>query len=132
MQQRRDHCARRKLRPMRKSVVTTVLTAVFVLYSFYQRAVGVPATADAGPIPAITSPASSSSHGPSVGSTPTPVPKAAQTPTGQPGSPYRDGTYAGAPADAFYGNIQVHCLLYTSDAADDLLCVDLGGRRIIK
>src|SRR5450756_3159122 len=24
------------------------------------------------------------------------------------------------------------CLLYTSDAADDLLCVDLGGRRIIK
>ena len=24
------------------------------------------------------------------------------------------------------------CLLYTSDAADDLLCVDLCGRRIIK
>ena len=24
------------------------------------------------------------------------------------------------------------CLLYTSDAADDLLCVDFGGRRIIK
>eukprot|EP00657_Telonema_sp_P-1_P006510 TRINITY_DN2535_c0_g1_i1.p1 TRINITY_DN2535_c0_g1~~TRINITY_DN2535_c0_g1_i1.p1 ORF type:complete len:124 (-),score=59.06 TRINITY_DN2535_c0_g1_i1:11-382(-) len=24
------------------------------------------------------------------------------------------------------------CLLYTSDAADDLLCVDLGGGRIIK
>ena len=27
---------------------------------------------------------------------------------------------------------EVTCLLYTSDAADDLLCVDLGGRRIIK
>ncbi len=26
----------------------------------------------------------------------------------------------------------VCCLLYTSDDADDLLCVDLGGRRIIK
>src|SRR5680860_1888385 len=25
-----------------------------------------------------------------------------------------------------------NCLLYTSDAADDLLCVDLGDRRIIK
>ena len=24
------------------------------------------------------------------------------------------------------------CLLYTSDAADDLLCVELGGRRIIE
>ena len=23
------------------------------------------------------------------------------------------------------------CLLYTSDAADDLLCVDLGGRRVL-
>ena len=29
-------------------------------------------------------------------------------------------------------NLIVSCLLYTSDAADDLLCVDLGGRRIIK
>ena len=26
----------------------------------------------------------------------------------------------------------MRCLLYTSDAADDLLCVDLGGRRIIQ
>ena len=32
------------------------------------------------------------------------------------------------------GLLEIHnvCLLYTSDAADDLLCVDLGGRRIIK
>ena len=30
-----------------------------------------------------------------------------------------------------FGSIDA-CLLYTSDAADDLLCVDLGGRRIIK
>ena len=29
---------------------------------------------------------------------------------------------------AWYGA----CLLYTSDAADDMQCVDLGGRRIIK
>ena len=28
--------------------------------------------------------------------------------------------------------VSLACLLYTSDAADDLLCVDLGGRRIIK
>ena len=26
----------------------------------------------------------------------------------------------------------ITCLLYTSDAADDMQCVDLGGRRIIK
>src|SRR5450756_1517933 len=37
--------------------------------------------------------------------------------------------------EATGGLVQQHaeaCLLYTSDAADDLLCVDLGGRRIIK
>ena len=34
--------------------------------------------------------------------------------------------------DADYSAGSIHCLLYTSDAADDLLCVDLGGRRIIK
>ena len=35
---------------------------------------------------------------------------------------------------SLYGRNRVSntCLLYTSDAADDLLCVDLGGRRIIK
>ena len=30
------------------------------------------------------------------------------------------------------GDLVGICLLYTSDAADDLLCVDFGGRRIIK
>ena len=30
-----------------------------------------------------------------------------------------------------YQKLNNLCLLYTSDAADDLLCVDLGGRRII-
>ena len=29
-------------------------------------------------------------------------------------------------------HIDITCLLYTSDAADDSLRVDLGGRRIIK
>src|SRR5450756_841183 len=35
-------------------------------------------------------------------------------------------------AMGFTGPETCGCLLYTSDAADDLLCVDLGGRRIIK
>ena len=30
------------------------------------------------------------------------------------------------------GELVNACLLYTSDAADDMQCVDLGGRRIIK
>src|SRR5450756_415699 len=39
---------------------------------------------------------------------------------------------AQAEASAMRGAKTQACLLYTSDAADDLLCVDLGGRRIIK
>ena len=41
----------------------------------------------------------------------------------------RRWTMVGSPVS---GTLPRLCLLYTSDAADDLLCVDLGGRRIIK
>ena len=41
------------------------------------------------------------------------------------------GGWIGAAAGLF-ALLALCCLLYTSDAADDLLCVDLGGRRIIK
>eukprot|EP00831_Metopus_contortus_P018861 TRINITY_DN18077_c0_g1_i5.p1 TRINITY_DN18077_c0_g1~~TRINITY_DN18077_c0_g1_i5.p1 ORF type:complete len:212 (-),score=29.76 TRINITY_DN18077_c0_g1_i5:35-670(-) len=34
--------------------------------------------------------------------------------------------------EEFVGGQYIICLLYTSDAADDTPCVDLGGRRIIK
>ena len=39
----------------------------------------------------------------------------------------RDGKFSSMDAA-----LLVPCLLYTSDAADDMQCVDLGGRRIIK
>ena len=42
---------------------------------------------------------------------------------GQHGQPRPQHLFVGERSD---------CLLYTSDAADDLLCVDPGGRRIIK
>ena len=34
--------------------------------------------------------------------------------------------------DEVIADLYITCLLYTSDAADDLLCVALGGRRIIQ
>ena len=37
-----------------------------------------------------------------------------------------------APAQGKYHGLFRYCLLYTSDAADELTCVDLGGRHIIK
>ena len=47
-------------------------------------------------------------------------------------NPSRLQRYFGANGDAEFDALFDFCLLYTSDAADDLLCVDLGGRRIIK
>ena len=55
-----------------------------------------------------------------------------------------DGDAMGSALGLYHWLIQKHhevtviapneypCLLYTSDAADDMQCVDLGGRRIIK
>ena len=45
---------------------------------------------------------------------------------------FRHVQKVGRAEDARVVHQHVDCLLYTSDAADDLLCVDLGGRRIIK
>ena len=47
---------------------------------------------------------------------------------------YQDGGYQLSYfQDLKQGTVDAHtCLLYTSDAADDLLCVDLGDCRIIK
>ena len=42
-------------------------------------------------------------------------------------NPYESTVYYSLQSNAFDGT----CLLYTSDAADDLLCVDLGGRLIL-
>ena len=38
----------------------------------------------------------------------------------------------GSAGGGIAGELEDHCLLYTSDAADERSSVDLGGRRIIK
>ncbi len=40
--------------------------------------------------------------------------------------------YKGQDRATYQNAYDIFCPLYTLDAADDLLCVDLGGRRIIK
>src|SRR5665213_3303828 len=40
-----------------------------------------------------------------------------------------DPTHESMMVDLLADHTWMTCLLYTSDAADDLLCVDLGGRR---
>ena len=44
-----------------------------------------------------------------ISSSPTPTPT--RTPTPTPAGKYKNGTYTGSPADAFYGNIQVKAVI---------------------
>ena len=57
------------------------------------------------------------------------VPRSVRAATNEWGKAWRSQTfeYGREPSDQ-----EMACLLYTSDAADDSLRVDLGGRRIIK
>jgi len=54
----------------------------------------------------------------------------------RPMAPVEQGDLLAIMSAGAYGAVQASnyntCLLYTSDAADDMQCVDLGGRRIIK
>lgn len=127
---------------MKKSVVTAIVTTVFVVYSFYQRTVGVQATADVGPGSTATSttpvPPQGSGGNPSPTSVPstarntarsnqsqgragngaTSAPQPASAPVQASGSPYRDGTYTGSTADAFYGNLQVQATITNGKLAN--------------
>jgi|SRR6185437_14499141 len=108
---------------MKKFIVSSIVVVSFIAYSFYQRLFGMQAT----PVISSANPSSKlSQSSPTITPTPTLVPtntpQAVQpnkeqlpTPTPIPtatpvpviASGFKDGTYTGDPADAFYGNIQV-------------------------
>ena len=50
--------------------------------------------------------------------TPTPVPTPTPTPVPKPKGKYKDGTYTGSVADAYYGNIQVQAVIQNSALSD--------------
>jgi uncharacterized protein with FMN-binding domain len=110
---------------MKKITLTVWFVALFVLYVAYERmnpapsAVGgspsvdqvasaAPATASAPPQPSsggtVVSASSADSGSPPASPQPT---AAAPTQTGQ----YRDGTYTGPSADAYYGNVKVEAIV---------------------
>ena len=113
---------------MRKFLISSLVIVGFTTYSFYIRSKGVPpqpiiATKTLPKVSAITptqiptstpvpsSPAASSPQtSVSVQPTATPQP-VVPTATPQPSSQYKDGTYTGSVADAYYGNIQVQATI---------------------
>ncbi len=116
----------------KKIALSSIVIVSFLGYSFYVKAEGInqmPALAPVGNnnrqammnsiptnTPTVTlfpsATPSPTSAGSSIVSTPTAVlPTSIPTPTPKPNSQYKDGTYTGSVADAFYGNIQVQATI---------------------
>ena len=104
---------------MKKFFVSAVVIISFISYSLYQKVYGVQAVPVISTkntiniqqnIPSITPSSTPTLTQPIQAktipsNTPTPIP------TSTPKSKYKDGTYTGDPADAFYGNIQVQATI---------------------
>jgi uncharacterized protein with FMN-binding domain len=115
---------------MKKFFVSSVVIIAFLAYSIYQRVNG------SNVMPVISPKVSLSQTSPIPTNTPTPIPTSVPTatsvpisqsitlqptptnkptpiptPTPTPRSGYKDGTYTGVAADAFYGNIQVQATI---------------------
>lgn len=101
---------------MKKLVLSGGVIIVFIFYGLHQRSevantVVIPpknlvlSTASSSPTPAPTVPPTPDSSG--YYATPAPTPTPTATPSGQ----YKNGTYTGSVADAYYGNIQVQATI---------------------
>lgn len=99
---------------MKKTLLSVIVIGMFAVYAFLQRQAG---GQTAFPV---SSPGSSGG-----GTAPTPEPTGMAAPTGSVagGTPptngqYRDGTYTGNSADAFYGNVQVRATIRNGKITD--------------
>lgn len=124
---------------MKKFFVSFTIIVAFVAYSLYQRVFSAQATPIITPIS--TTPSGFSQAVPTGTPTPTPIqskptltpfptqssqshkmPSSTPTPlphnTPKPNSPYKDGTYIGDAADAFYGNIQIQAIISNGKITD--------------
>lgn len=115
---------------MKKFIVSSFVIVTFVAYSLYQRVFGMHASPVIIPKNIGTIPSDAASPTPSLLQTSTPSPTRqispiSITPTSQPSTPtlkpssqYKDGSYTGDPADAFYGNIQVQATVTNGRITD--------------
>jgi uncharacterized protein with FMN-binding domain len=99
---------------MKKTIVAVVIIGAFVIYSFLHAHSGLVAV-----VPNTPSTSRSSSSSASATS-PTETPGAAVTPgtTAVPGSLYKDGSYTGSVADAYWGVVQVKAIIQNGKITD--------------
>ena len=96
---------------MKKLVLSISVVIVFATYAMYQKM---------GILPPIYTPERTGSDTPvgAVVPIPTPSPTGAPTPNPKPVGLYKDGSYTGIPADAYYGVIQVKAIVSHGKLSD--------------
>ena len=111
---------------MKKLLLSIIVIGVFAVYSAYARK---ESAAPVSELPVVLSPAPTDTSQPQVSDTQTQQPPSGPSPTTVPISPtaipqtstkgrYKDGTYTGSVADAFYGNIQVQAIIQGGAISD--------------
>lgn len=127
-------------RTIRKFFVSGFVVATFVAYALHERFGGAPASANATPLPLAAQPPAPSQRPPATAQPPkspqaavptAPPPPTARTlptvapteaptdaPVAQNNGLYRDGSYAGPVADAYYGNMQVQAVIQAGKLTD--------------
>lgn len=105
---------------MKRFILSGIVLIFFMMYSLYYRVAGQPAIPvvppknNPNPSPtAATQPAATNAPAP-TGTPVTPT----NTPTLTPRSGYKDGTFTGDAADAFYGYIQVQAIIQNGKITD--------------
>ncbi len=98
---------------MKKYAISFFLVIAFAFYAVLnnQSSIDVGPAAN-GPVAANTGPAANTPTGPAP--TPTPTPSPTPTPTPAPTQStglYKNGSYVGSAADAYYGNVQVKAIV---------------------
>lgn len=100
---------------MKKFLLSASVLIIFTIYALHTNLDTEGKSVVALRSPDVIFPSSSPSNTPvaTLGPTPVPVASASLTtsPTAQPVGKYKNGTYTGSVADAFYGNIQVQAVI---------------------
>lgn len=99
---------------LKKFLVSSFVVVIFSGYAIHTRTEREDAVvAIRTPVPAVTEvqPAPSATGGPTPGSPAVPAATAVAVATPRPSGKYKDGTYTGNVADAFYGNLQVQAVI---------------------
>jgi uncharacterized protein with FMN-binding domain len=101
---------------MKKFFLSLTVIATFLLYSFYTKRQGmnIPAVSPIVPTPTVAKPVSDDDEESRFSAAPSSITPAPTKTVGL----YKDGSYTGSVADAFYGNIQVKAIIQNGKISD--------------